>query len=131
MKLWKDSLDRLGVDAAGLPRVREPKDKFLLTTPAFDPTPVRLSAIYGMARTGGPFPPGILPLAGHKAVAMLSNNVSRALVPRLVGDRAGLFDGLIQLARSVSTWTLARNDDLSTLDALAKQVEDHAAMSLM
>lgn len=125
MKLWRDSLERLGAMDAKLPRVRGVIDKFLLSSSQFDPAPVKLSAVYGLTTARGTAGLSILPLSGHLSAAMLLNNVYRSNVAQFIDGNTRLFDGVIKLARNVPTWIIQRPNDLTKLDDLARQVEEH------
>lgn len=132
VKLWKDSLDAMGIASGGLTANRLGQSKYLLRfdeVTEFETRPVPLEAIYFLA----PAPPG-LPGDGkiHRLSAMagvmtLHQQIYRKRTATVWGLEPALFGSAGRIAGAAGTYHLMRGTDLSGLDAIARCIEAHAA----
>ena len=131
IKLWRDSLDGLGLSADGLERSRAQLEKFHLPVEGcFSAEPRPLAAIYHLTMASDPRHAGITPLRGGMAMDDLVGAVYRRVAATRMGRRAALMSALMRIA-ALPSFRLARVPDLGALDAtLSMIVARHAALDL-
>ena len=131
VKLWRDSLDGLGLCADGLERSRAQLEKFHLPVEGcFSAEPLPLAAIYHLTMASDPRHAGITPLRGGMAMDDLVGAVYRRGAAIRMGRRAALMSALMRIA-VLPSLRLARVPDLGALDATVSMiVARHAALDL-
>ncbi|HLN24400.1 MAG TPA: hypothetical protein VK558_10480, partial [Patescibacteria group bacterium] len=98
LKLWRDTLNGLDIDAANLPRVRDGLEKYdLRPSTGFDPSPTRLDAILTLAE--GP-ELALRRTAATAAIPAVHAHVSRPRAAVYLGRQASLFAQTAMIARS-------------------------------
>lgn len=121
LKLWRDSLDALGIAAEGLPRVREGLEKYeLRPCDGFDPEPVPLDAILllGVASEVS------LQLSSPAAALPgVRGNVFRQGVAIKLGLQKELFSNTVQIVNSVPVYRLLRPKNFESLAATVDLIE--------
>jgi hypothetical protein len=123
LRLWRNTLDYLGMPAEGLVRMLSAKEQFLVDGHASDVSePQVLAAVVILSRRlGGP-----LSIARHRgalAVGALRDVVHTRRPARALGRDPEIFAALTRLATNVAVWRLRVPDDPACLD-------DAAAMAL-
>ncbi len=122
LKLWRDTMDALGVDASGLPRVREDMEKYDLRPDAgFDPAPGPLGGVVVLREGPGPV---LSAVSAAAAVPLLQGFVFRPRVALHLGRQAGLFAQAAAIARAVPVYRLERPKRFDTLVAAAALIEE-------
>lgn len=131
IKLWRDSLDGLGLSADGLERSRAQLEKFHLPVEeCFSAEPLPLAAIYHLTMASDPRHAGFTPLHGGMAMDDLVGTVYRRVAAIRMGRRAALMSALLRIA-ALPSFRLARMPDLGALDATVSMlVARHAARDL-
>lgn len=121
LRLWRDSLDGMGVSAAGLARSRDALEKFDLEPDhGFDTTPRPLGAVF-LLKTG--VAPALERVAPAAAVPLVSSHVARVGVGRALGRRAEMFAAAAGVARAAPMYRLVRSADFAHLDEMVRLVE--------
>ncbi len=131
IKLWRDSLDGLGLCADGLERSRAQLEKFHLPVEScFSAVPLPLAAIYHLTMASDPRHGGITPLRGGMAMDDLAGAVYRRMAATRMGRRAALMSALLRIA-GLPSFRLARMPDMGALDATVSMlVARHSALDL-
>lgn len=131
LKLWQDALDRIGVDSAGLPRVRPVHAKFHLPLdrPPLPPLPVRW--IYALDRHDGPLQ--ITPVEGADVFTSLHEHSYRKEI--LVGaHRRTHLARSAALAAGAHVARLARPRGVDSVeasaDAILADIEQHRTTTM-
>ena len=129
LKLWRDSLESLDVDLAGLAQVRDGMDKFNLSRGdrfGFDPAPNPLHAILLLEEQ-----PEIklAPMPLLEAAAAIRDQVFRPKIGALLGKahEARLFSQSVALASTVKIQRLERPKEFAALAATVELIEAHFA----
>ncbi len=116
LRVWPDALRAVGVDPEALARVHPEVEKRWLRAPSAASAPVRLAAIYALAR--GP-ELAVEPLSGVEAVVELVRHTYG--VEALVGAARGEnLRRAAALARSVGVWRVTVPEALGGLGALVE-----------
>jgi len=125
LKLWRASLDALGVGVEGLPRVRDGMEKFDLRPRAgFDPTVVPLDAILTLGE--GPEPELVLRPA-TTALPVVRSYVYRPRMALYLGRQAAQFAQTAEIVRSVPVYRLDRPKRFDALAATVALIEERFA----
>lgn len=125
LKLWRDTLDAMGMGVSGLHRLRDRLDKFSLSpVGAFDPTPRRLDALFLLRAGARPEMVAVPPVA---AVPLVVDQVARPRIGRMLGRQAGLLDGAARIATRVPVARLVRPFDFAHLGEAVRLVETAVA----
>jgi hypothetical protein len=123
LRLWRNTLDHLGIPTEGLLRMLSTKEQFLLDGHASSICePQRLAAVVVLSRRTG----GTISIARHQgalAVGALRDVVHTRKPARALGRDSEIFSALTRLAANVAVWRLRVPDDPAFLD-------DAAAMAL-
>lgn len=122
-RLWPDAVLSLGGDPDGLASGRAHHPKRLLPVGDAAKGPVRLAAIVRLSLDTRLDRPRLEPLAGPSAVMPMGDLVYRCLLGRRLGNREGLFRGLMRLAGDAAIWRLTRGEGGSAPDDLVPLVE--------
>jgi hypothetical protein len=116
LRLWRDTLDHLGIRCEGLLRMLSAKEQFLLDGHASDVRePQRLAAVVVLSRRPG----GMISIARHQgalAVGALRDVVHTRSPARALGRDPEIFAALTRLATNVTVWRLRVPDDPACLD---------------
>ena len=132
VKLWKDSLDAMGIASDGLTPNRDGQSKYYLRfdeVTEFEARPVPLAAIYFLAPASSPLPGGgeIRPLSAMAGVMALHQQIYRRRTATIWGLEPALFESAGRIAGAARSYQLVRETDLGGLDAIARRIEAHAA----
>jgi hypothetical protein len=126
LKLWDDVLQSLNVPLDGMPRANSGKRKFhFYQAGSFDPSDVRLRAIYVLNRPTASEGHDIRPISGPDTAAMLSREIYRRPIGFALGRKVALLTETLRIAAAVPIFRLPLRHDLSSLDAAAARVETH------
>ncbi|MEO5374476.1 MAG: hypothetical protein H7840_09370 [Alphaproteobacteria bacterium] len=129
LKLWRDTLDALGIAANGLERNRQGREKYLCRTiaaRAFSPEPARLGGLVLLAEGIPGRPPRLERLRGFTAQSTVAEHIYRRRQALALGRDSALFTAAAMVAAKVPVWALEPPRDLNALDALAEVVEELA-----
>jgi hypothetical protein len=132
VKLWKDSLDAMGIAAEGLAANRRGQRKYYLCfdeTAAFETRPVPLKAIYLLSpsRLTLPTHGEIRDLPAMAGVMALHQQIYRKRTAAIWGLEPGLFRTVGRIAAAARIHQLTRSGDLAELDRMVRRIEAHAA----
>ena len=126
IKLWRDTLEGLAIDRAGLERVADGMDKYSLPTPAATirrALPLtRLYVLSDQPASAATF----APLTGAAAMSAVIGNIYRWPLAQAMGMAKAQFDACVALLGRCAVFELAAPRGLSGLDAIAEAVERHA-----
>lgn len=115
-KLWRDTIDALGVTPGRYLRRTVTLEKFDRPVPgAFDGTPVRLDRICRLLPRVRQDAPQLLPVDGLQAVSFLYENVYRRTAGGLLGLTERIFQDCAMLARGPTIQALALPDGITGL----------------
>lgn len=127
LRLYSDSIDRLGLaDAAG-PRVRQLIDKFHVAPPvaASDRGGVEIAAIYMLTDSNPAQEPAIVRLPPLNAAQALLRQSYRRQIALAYAEGCGLADRIGALAAGTGVYHLSRPRDMSRLDETIDKLKDH------
>jgi hypothetical protein len=132
VKLWKDSLDAIGVGVDGLVANRLGQSKYCLRfdeTDEFEQRPVPLEAIYLLSpsRVARPGDGEIRKLPAMAGVMALHQQIYRKRTAAIWGLEPALFNAAGRIAEAAGVYHLTRTGDLTELDAMVRRIEVHAA----
>lgn len=98
LRLWRDSLQALGIPPDGLEPCRDRLDKFQLPVSApFRPDPLPLAAVYHLERVTDPRLAGLAPLTGLPAVQELLGAVYRQQAAERMGRKPQMLRAIHRL----------------------------------
>ncbi len=120
LRLWEDATRALGIEAAGLPRVRQLLNKFelhVVNRHRGEELPLR--RIYLLHECCPGDREGIFPLEQSEGLAAIMNNTYRFQFLRRLPGQVRHFQQSASMLKSVSIARLSRPDDLSRLDEVA------------
>ncbi|MEP6491757.1 MAG: serine kinase [bacterium] len=126
VKLWRDSLDLLGLTADPARRIREGAEKFSASDAPFVTTPLLLSGLYHL--TAGPDASVaiVCPLAGIDAVHSLNRMVYRAYIGRAIHRDDWMIRATMAVLTRVPVFAMGRDSVTDTPESLATRFLDHA-----
>lgn len=127
MRLWRDSLDALEVDAEALERDRIQIEKFVLPSAAigrFESEPVPVKAIFLLESIKVPDLVGVHGIPPMESVKHLTDQVYRHRQALAMGRRAALFADAGRIVAATPVRRLARLWDLAQLDEVVATVEN-------
>jgi hypothetical protein len=128
LKLWEDTLQALDIPTDGMARAASGKRKFhFCQAGSFNPSPVRLGAIYRLDRSMVEHQQDILSESGAVAVVTLSREIYRRPIGFSLGRKVALLAGALRIASTVPVFRLPLRPDLSQIAATAARVEAHFA----
>jgi hypothetical protein len=121
LKLWRASIEAAGLQAEGLPPVRDGVDKYDLQPGGdFDLAPVPLHAILLLDEGEGP---ELLRQPPVAAIAAMQERIARVHVARIMGKAQDLLDRTARIVAKVPVYRLRRPKRFDALDATAELVE--------
>jgi HPr serine kinase-like protein len=124
LKLWEDAMERLGIAVAGVPRAPSDRPKFHFCQPGpFDPSPVRLRAIYVLDRTSRGEGNAIRPDRGAHAAHALATEIFRPGIGFRLGGKAAVLDAAMRIASAVAVLRVPLRPDEEPLDTTAARIE--------
>jgi hypothetical protein len=127
LRLYPDSIARIGLgDAVGL-RVRQSVEKYHVTPPAWagETGSAPLAAIYVLAESNPAYPPGIVRFSPIAAAQALLRQSYRRRLALAYCDQAQLATRTARLLSSVGVYQLHRPRDFSRLDDTVAQLLRH------
>lgn len=125
VRLWRDTMDAMGLSHAGLSRVRPEVDKFQLPVETgFARAPLPLSIVYHLKTAKDHRHVGERVLSGSSALSALLDAVYRRMSAFRMGRRETVLGGLMQLLAAPSV-ELTRIMDMGQLDSTVLRVVDH------
>lgn len=125
LKLWRASLDALGIPVEGLERVRAGMEKFdLRPREGFDPAPAPLDAILILGEADET---SLVPCPAPAALALVRSHLNRQHIARDLNRHAALFAQAAEIARTVPVYRLDRPTRFDALNALVALVEERFA----
>jgi hypothetical protein len=123
LKLWEDAMERLGIAIEGVPRAPSDRPKFHFCQPGpFDPSPVRLRAIYVLDRTSRG-DGEIRPERGAHAAHALATEIFRPGVGFRLGGKVSVLDAAMRIASAVVVRRVPLRPDEDPIDATAARIE--------
>lgn len=126
VRLWRDTMDAMGIEHAGLVRVRPEVEKFHIPVEAdFMRKPLPLSTVYHLKIAKDHRHVGERVLPGSSAFSALLDAVYRRMSAFRMGRRETVLGGLMQLL-AVPSVELMRVMDIGHLDATVMRVADRA-----
>jgi hypothetical protein len=126
LKLWRDALDRFGIAAADLARVRDGMEKYDLCPQAeIAPAPAPLDGIIMLDKGAEVV---LLRQSPMAAVPMVRSFVHRDRVALHLGRKAALFTQAAAIARFVPVWRLVRPMEFDCLDRTVAIIEERLAL---
>ena len=128
LKLWEDAMQGLDIPTEGAARARTDRPKFHFCEPGyFDPSPVKLRAIYVLGRSLTTGDNDIRPLHGADAADALAREIYRPGIGFRLGRKVALLSAALGMASTIPVWRMPPRPELSRLDATAARVEAHFA----
>jgi hypothetical protein len=121
LRLWRDTLDHLGIPTEGLPRALVGKEKYFVDCAGSTLAPQRLGTVVLLSRRGSDAV-AIAPLRGAGATMELQSVVHMRRPARALDRDADIFAALTRLAASASVWRLSVPDNPAFLDEAADKV---------
>ena len=126
LKLWDDAMRSLGISVEGTPRARSDRAKFHFCQPgSFDPSPVKLRAIYVLDRSLTADSDSIEPERGTSAADAVAREIYRPGIGFHLGRKVALLDDALRIASVVPVFRMPPRPDLPRIDATAARVEAH------
>jgi hypothetical protein len=127
LKLWEDAMERLGIAVEGVPRAPSDRPKFHFCQPGpFDPSPVRLCAIYLLDRTSSGESDEIRPERGAHAPHALATEIFRPGIGFRLGGKAAVLNAAMRIASVVPVMRVPLRPDEEPPDATAARIEADA-----
>lgn len=127
LKLWRDTVERLGLPIGSLECVREGIDKYAMhDVPMFHTEPTRLSAVYHLTRragAGGAPPPDRV--EGFAAVKLLHRCLYRPQIASAMGLDAALVRGGMALLGTTPLFQLSHDPADPAALPLAERLAEH------
>jgi hypothetical protein len=125
-KLWADALAAFGQDTAGLEKVVDGRDKYVLPHERDDaPTPCLLDRLYLLATAPPGAPGAVRQLGGKAAFEALIANAYRLEIATAMGRRTEVFARSIETLRQASVFVFERRWGLDRLAEEAAVLEAH------
>jgi hypothetical protein len=122
LRLWRDTLDYLGIATEGLPRALVGKEKYFVDCTDGSPlTPQRLGTVILLSPRGSDTV-AIAPLRGASAIMELQSVVHMRRPAHALDRDTDIFAALTRLAASASVWRLSVPDDPAFLGEAADKV---------
>lgn len=125
LKLWEQSVKRLGMDDQRRAQVRGQLQKFYVEPEAAHETTLPVGAVYGLREARPPHAPGIERPNVVDAVLLLRSNAYRPLMVNRMGQKELYFQAASSIAGSAGIFTLARHLDFSLMDEVIGWLEAH------
>ncbi|MEA2904155.1 MAG: hypothetical protein QOI12_1542 [Alphaproteobacteria bacterium] len=124
LRLWRDTLDHLGIATEGLSRALFGKEKYFVDCADGAPSsPQRLAAVILLSRRATASDTvALAPLHGFDATVELQRVVHMRRPAHALGRGADVFAALTHLAAGASIWRLNVPDDPAFLDRAAEKV---------
>jgi hypothetical protein len=123
-KLWRDTLDALGLAPGRYLRSLVEMEKFDRTVPGpFDTTPVRVDRVYQLLPRSRQDTVRLMPMDGLQAVRMLYENVYRRTAGGLLGLSDRIFQDCAALAEALPPQALSVPDGLGSLAGMGAQLD--------
>lgn len=120
MKLWEDSLVKLGEEAQSLKRIRPEIEKYVVPIrEGFRTSPVPIHAIYAL-RKNSKDELALIPLHGLKKVNVLKNNIYRL---RFMEQMGVVSSSLLMLAQDIRLSAVRRPERTYRVDELIELLE--------
>jgi hypothetical protein len=124
LKLWEDAMERLGIAADGVPRAPSDRPKFHFCQPGpFDPSPVRLRAIYLLDRMSRGGSDAIRSERGAHAAHALATEIFRPGIGFRLASKAAVLDAAMRIASAVPVMRVPLRADEEPLGATAARIE--------
>jgi hypothetical protein len=121
LRLWRDTLDHLGIATEGLPRALVGKEKYFVDCAGSTSAPQRLGTVILLSRRGSDAV-AIAPLRGASATMELQSVVHMRRPARALDRDADIFAAVTRLAASASVLRLSVPDNPAFLDEAADKV---------
>jgi len=128
IKLWRDTLERIGVDAASLEPVLDARDKYFLPLPhAPREDGAALSVLYLLADAAADAEPAFARLPFPEAAAAVLDLVYRPELLPTLNQRAEGFRQATELARALPVFRYTRPRNAARIGESAERLAAHAA----
>jgi hypothetical protein len=126
IKLWHDSLDRLGLQAAGMEQVRKGIDKYALCEiPTFQTDPVPLAALYHITREAGVNEETPQAVSGIAAGKLLHRSVYRSYIGKAIGREHNTTRALMTILATVPVFSMSHNPNSAEMSPLPGIILEH------
>jgi hypothetical protein len=124
LKLWKKSVDHLGLEAEQGPAVRAQTDKFYVEPKSFDAGIRPVGGVYLLQFSDSPQLPSITPLDPLEAVVQLAAYAFRPGVVEAMGLEREYFQASAHLQQQAGIFSLKRSQDLTLAVETLKILEN-------
>ena len=129
IKLWRDAVDAMGLEAAGLEPVSDDDDKFSLPAPHDSPrAPLPLKRIYILDEAEDEAVPSIRRLSGGEAFDFVWANLYRLALVTSDPEKQAQFHRILILVGAVEVFLVKRRWGYSHIDEEVDRLINHATM---
>ena len=126
IKLWHDTLDRLGIQAAGMERVRKGIDKYALCEiSAFQTEPILLAALYHITRAARAEEKTPQAVSGIAAVKLLHRSVYRSYIGNAMGREHDITRALMTILATVPVFSVSHDPKAAEMSPLPGIILEH------
>jgi len=126
LKLWRDSLDLLGMTTDPSRRIRRGSEKYSASDVPFVTTPRPLACLYHLSAVAGAPDTEVRPLAGIDAVRSLNGMLYRGYIGRAMQRGDWMIRATLAILTHVPVFAMGRDPDRDTPESLAVRFLEHA-----